>query len=245
MRTTLWLAAVAIALALSAIGARAADAPRDALDRARAEMAESAREYRKSLEPLLTIQSDAAERAAAAAARHRALVDQGIVSRREVEEAEQAATAAREALERTRARIAQADAMVAEAEAVRQLASLPRPRAGELGPSPPSLIRYGGWAEWSLAMTPRLETFFQQRFGRPLPVSAYGQTPVHDRLGFDHRDALDVAVHPDTPEGAAVMGWLREHGISVLAFRGAVPGEATGAHGHVGDPSPRLAARPR
>lgn len=238
-----WLGA--IALALAAVGARAAEPPRDALERARVEMVNAAREYRDSLQPLIAIQTDAAERAGATAARRRALLADGVVSRSEADEAEQAAIAAREALERTRARIAQANALLAEAEAARQLASLPAPRPGELAPTPPTLVRYGGWAEWSLAMAPRLESFFQQRFGRPLPVSAFGQTAVHDRLGFDHRDALDVAVHPDSPEGEAVMAWLREHGVSFLAFRGAVAGEATGAHVHVGDPSPRLAARPR
>ena len=239
-----WLGAIALVLAVGG-GAGAASAPHDELDRARAEMAQAAREYRQSLQPLVALHADAATRAAGTAARHRELVDRGIVSRRDVEAAEQAAAAAREVLERTRARVREADAMVAEAEAARQLASLPAPRAGETGPTPPSLVRFGGWAEWSLAMAPRLEAFFQQRFGRPLPVSAFGQTAVHDRLGFDHRDALDVAVHPDSPEGEAVMAWLRQHGVSFLAFRGPVAGEATGAHVHVGDPSPRMAARPR
>jgi len=31
------------------------------------------------------------------------------------------------------------------------------------------------------------------RFGRSLLVSAFGQTALHDRKGFDHRNALDVA----------------------------------------------------
>ena len=81
--------------------------------------------------------------------------------------------------------------------------------------------------------------------GRPLPVSAFGQTPAHDDLGFDHRNALDVAVHPDSPEGQALMTWLRGEGISFLAFRNAVAGEATGAHVHVGEPSSRIAVPQR
>jgi hypothetical protein len=72
-------------------------------------------------------------------------------------------------------------------------------------------------------------------------VSAFGQTRLHDRLGFDHHDALDVAVHPDSAEGAALIAWLRASGISFIAFRGAVPGASTGAHVHVGEPSPRVA----
>jgi hypothetical protein len=59
---------------------------------------------------------------------------------------------------------------------------------------------------------------------------------------LDHRNALDVAVHPDSSEGQALMTWLRTHGLSYLAFRAAVSGESTGAHVHIGEPSPRRAA---
>jgi len=38
------------------------------------------------------------------------------------------------------------------------------------------------------------------------------------------------------------MTWLRARGVSFLAFRGAVAGEATGAHVHIGEPSPRRAS---
>src|SRR5262249_16663512 len=104
----------------------------------------------------------------------------------------------------------------------------------------PSFVLYRGVARWSLAQAPKIQDFFARRFGRPLPVSAFGQTPVHDRLGFDHPDALDVAVTPDSPEGPALMAYLRGAGISFMAFRGAVRGEATGAHIHVGPASRRL-----
>jgi hypothetical protein len=70
-------------------------------------------------------------------------------------------------------------------------------------------------------------------------VSALGQTAVHNRLGFDHRNAADVAVHPDSPEGRALLDHLRALGVPFLAFRGAVAGASTGAHVHVGAPSPR------
>ena len=91
--------------------------------------------------------------------------------------------------------------------------------------------------------TARLRQFFAARFGRPLPVSAFGQTPLHDRMGFDHRDALDVAVHPDSPEGRALMDYLRAARIPFIASWGAVPGSASGAHIHVGQPSPRISVR--
>ena len=74
-------------------------------------------------------------------------------------------------------------------------------------------------------------------------MSAYGQTALHGRMGFDHRNALDVALHPDSPEGRAVMIFLRMNDIPFIAAWGAVPGQASGAHIHVGQPSPRLLAR--
>ncbi|HEY7141462.1 MAG TPA: hypothetical protein VIE44_15265, partial [Methylomirabilota bacterium] len=69
--------------------------------------------------------------------------------------------------------------------------------------------------------------------------SAMGQTPLHDRLGFDHRNAVDIAVHPDSNEGHALLDHLRSRGTPFLAFRGPVAGASTGAHVHVGAPSPR------
>ena len=86
-----------------------------------------------------------------------------------------------------------------------------------------------------------LDRFFVSRFARSLPVSALGQTPVHDRLGLDHRNALDVAVHPDSEEGRAVIEYLERHGIPFRAFRRFVPGASTGAHVHVGRVSVRIA----
>ena len=89
---------------------------------------------------------------------------------------------------------------------------------------------------------PALSRRFAAAFGRALPISALGQTKVHDRLGLDHRSALDVAVHPDSPEGRWLMDDLRRAGIPFIGIRGEVPGSATGAHVHVGPPSPRLAS---
>ena len=57
--------------------------------------------------------------------------------------------------------------------------------------------------------------------------------------GFDHRNALDVAVHPDSPEGRALMDYLRAHGIPFLAFRAARRGR-----GHRRPRARRRAERP-
>ncbi len=130
-----------------------------------------------------------------------------------------------------------------EATAARAVAALaPLGRGGYEQTA--TLIRYNGPTAWSLkAGAAKLAQFFATRFGRPLPVSAYGQTPLHDRMGLDHRDALDVAVHPDSPEGRALMEYLREAGIPFIAAWGVVPGATSGAHIHVGQPSPRIAIK--
>ena len=52
-----------------------------------------------------------------------------------------------------------------------------------------------------------------------------------------------LALHPDDPEGAWLIAYLRQAGIPYFAFRGYVPGKATGAHIHIGPPSNRLLSR--
>jgi hypothetical protein len=84
-----------------------------------------------------------------------------------------------------------------------------------------------------------IKPFFLSKFGRTLPVSAFGQTRLHSRLGFDHRNSVDVALSPDSREGRALLGKLRAFGVPFITFRKAIPGIATGAHIHIGRPSPR------
>jgi hypothetical protein len=217
------------------------DQTADALRRARAEQARAAAEYRAALERAAGFQVEAVARAARSVETRRPLYAMGAISRAELEASERELATAESALAQTRQRIAEADAVVTEAQAAVEVAALPPVAPGEEQVTP-TLLRFHGAGQWTLAVTPTIERFFSTRFGRPLPISALGQTAVHDRLGFDHRNAIDVAVHPDSPEGVALIEWLRAHGISFLAFRGAIPGVATGAHVHVGEPSPRLAS---
>jgi hypothetical protein len=211
------------------------------LEAARAVQADAARRYRESLVELRPLHEAAEQRAAAELERRRALLAQGLIARADVEAAERAWDEARRVAERTRTSIVEADALVSDAEAARELAALPPPRPGETQEAP-GLVRFAGVGRWSLATLPALERFFAGRFGRALPISALGQTTAHDRLGFDHRNAIDVALHPDSAEGRTLMNYLRAHGIPFLAFRAARAGVATGAHIHVGEPSERLAA---
>jgi hypothetical protein len=206
------------------------------------ELIAATREYRTSLEKLLPFREADVTRTTEAAAKRRELLDRGIVSRREVEEAEQARESAEDNLRGIRAQIAQAETLIAEAmasEQLRRLAPAPSPKEGGTGAE--RFTYYSGTTAWSLADTSKIERFFAGRFGRPLPVSAFGQTAVHDQLGFDHRGSLDVAVHPDSVEGRALMAYLRGAAIPFIAFRSAVPGAATGAHIHIGPASHRMA----
>ena len=86
----------------------------------------------------------------------------------------------------------------------------------------------------------RVESAFYQQFSRPLPVSARGATAVHRSLGFDHRHRFDVALNPDQEEGRWLTQLLERLRVPYIAYRRAVTGRSTGAHIHIGLPSPRL-----
>jgi hypothetical protein len=88
----------------------------------------------------------------------------------------------------------------------------------------------------------KVEMAFRERFGKPMPVSAMGETAVHRAMGFDHRGRVDVALNPDQPEGVWLVEYLRQNRIPFFAFRGPVKGKATGAHIHIGPMSTRLAS---
>jgi hypothetical protein len=83
---------------------------------------------------------------------------------------------------------------------------------------------------------------FEREFGRPLPISARGDTAVHRALGFDHRGRVDVALHPDQREGRWLLALLEQLHVPHFAFRSPVAGKSTGAHIHIGPPSERFKA---
>jgi hypothetical protein len=104
--------------------------------------------------------------------------------------------------------------------------------------SPPAPV-----GKWSLAEATRVEEFFVSKFKRPLPLTAFGQSDLHTRWGLDHRNGMDVGLHPDSVEGRALVEFLRAESIPFLVFRGPVPGVATGPHIHIGNRSPRSYGR--
>ena len=97
--------------------------------------------------------------------------------------------------------------------------------------------------KWRLAEAEKVKTFFFVKFNKPLPVSAFGQSDLHTRWGLDHRNGMDVGLHPDSVEGRALINYLRAEAIPFLVFRAPIPGVATGPHIHVGNRSSRSYGR--
>lgn len=92
---------------------------------------------------------------------------------------------------------------------------------------------------WTLAEASKVKEFFLSKFNRPLPLSNFGQSDLHTRWGLDHRNSMDVNLHPDSVEGRALVAFLKAESIPYMAFRGPIPGVSTGPHIHVGNRSPR------
>jgi hypothetical protein len=165
---------------------------------------------------------------------------EGQIGKAQVVEAEQAFVAALKRVHELRHAVTEADIAITEAVLGEKVLRMPVLPAGGFTQTA-ELTRFNGAFKWSIKDTPRIERFFAQTFGRNLPITALGQSHTHNRLGFDHRDAIDVGLHPDSAEGRSLIDYLRKSGIPFLAFRQAVPGAATGPHIHVGRPSARLA----
>lgn len=167
--------------------------------------------------------------------------DENLISQLELENSARALTNTRLETDRVRQWIAEDNVALSLAEeaAEEELVQLPRLAIGGYDETA-TLIFFNGAAHWSLADSAKIAKFYRARFGQQLPVSAMGQSPTHDRMGFDHREAVDVAVSPDSPEGRGLMAYLRKIGIPFIAFRGKVRNMSTGAHIHIGRPSPRL-----
>ena len=208
------------------------------LARARNEVLQKMREAREGAEKLLVLHETARQRSAEEYERRRELYYQGLIARNEVLQAEHLLAEAITRVEEDKRWLAESDMALTEFAMRDELLRLPRLSVGGYSATG-SLIRFNGEAAWQLPDAAKIEKFFLNTFGRALPISALGQTATHERLRFDHRNAMDVALHPDSKEGQSLLNYLRQVGIPFIAFRNAVPGAATGAHIHIGKPSPR------
>jgi hypothetical protein len=208
------------------------------LARLRADLIEKMKESRASAEKLLALHEEEKKKVSDEYERRRVLYYQGLISRAELYQAERALAAMMVHVEEDKRWLVDSDIAITEASLRDELLRLPGLALGGYSETA-TLVRFNGGAPWSLTDAVKIEKFFSQAFGHTLPISAFGQTATHDRLRFDHRNAMDVALHPDSNEGKSLLAYLRQAGIPFIAFRHAVPGAATGAHIHIGNPSMR------
>lgn len=173
--------------------------------------------------------------------KRRGLFAQGLISKVELDAGAQAVKGAQTQLDQTRQQIQESDQLIAEAsaESIRTTTRSGSKSAGRYATSA-AIMRYNGTGSWAINNASKVQDFFASTFGRQLPISALGQSATHNRLGFDHRNSVDVAVHPDSAEGKALIEYLRNNNVPFLAFRSAIRGVATGAHIHIGYPSRRI-----
>ena len=219
---TLWVAPAVLLAGMPSVSLAqspraSSTVPPDAnqLDKLAANAKRDIAKYRATLPPVLAMYERELERQTELAAARQDLYERGALSESEVRAGKRALAAAQKDVEDTRRDMAAADRMMGEARMVDVARA--RPLARGQYEEMAGLVRFAGVAEWSLAVdTPKLQRFFQNAFGRALPISAFGQTALHDRMGFDHRNALDVALHPDSPEGRALMTYLRTSGIPFI-----------------------------
>lgn len=216
--------------------------PVDELAKLREQFVAATNEYKSSLEKLQAIYARNVKQAEDKLAVSRKLLEEGLISRNQVEENERALASERDKLAETQRQMAGADTQVAEmlleAKAAEQLAKSIRTSRRSLT-STTAMIRYQGTGAWSLGDAWKVQKFFTDSFKKPLPIAVFGQGAIHDRWRLDHRNSMDISLHPDGVEGRAVLKFLQNNGIPFLAFREAIPGTATGAHIHIGRPSHR------
>jgi hypothetical protein len=212
----------------------------------KSDLVRSAELYKSSLQDLLVVREEAVKKGSEQLVRLKELYRDGIISRLALEESEKALADLEGRAEEVRRKIELTNQLIAEANAEAEGADASYPLVLNTADSKlrkVAYFRYDGTGNWSLKGAAQVEDFFVKRFGRRLPVSALGQSDLHNRWGYDHREAMDVGLHPDSAEGQALMAYLQSAGIPFMAFRRAVPGSATGPHIHIGRPSHRTSAR--
>lgn len=215
--------------------------PVNELARLQEEFVNATQEYKASLGKLLATYERDVTKAEAHLTQTRALFDQGLVAKAQLAQSETALAAAKGKVTETSLLMVNADTQIAqtllEAQAEAQLARTRLAKGSIMRTT--SYIHYAGAGGWLLSDSWKVQRFFFDSFKKQLPIAVFGQGAIHDRWRLDHRNSMDISLHPDGPEGQALLNFLRKNGIPFLAFRAAIPGTATGPHIHIGRPSHR------
>ena len=208
----------------------------------REEFINATKEYKGNLAKLLPFHESEVKKAEEKLDVSKKLLAEGLIPKSHVEDNERALAAAKEKVAETKRAMTGADdqiaAVLVEAAANDEIAkNLRLARQGLLRTS--SFTRYTGAGSWNIGEAWKVQRFFSDTFKKQLPIAVFGQGAIHDRWRLDHHNAMDIQLHPDGPEGRALLEFLQKNGIPYLAFRAAIPGTATGPHIHIGRPSHR------
>jgi len=216
--------------------------PQTELAKLREEYVKATNEYKASLEKLLAIYEENVKKAEAKVEVSKKLLAEGLIAKAQVEESERALAAEQQKVLETRRQMTNADAQVAgvlvESEADEAIAKNLRLAKQSLIRTS-AFTRYTGSGGWNLTDAWKIQRFFSDAFHKQLPIAVFGQGAIHERWHLDHRNAMDIQLHPDGVEGRALLDYLQKNGIPFSAFRSAIPGTATGPHIHIGRPSHR------
>ena len=216
--------------------------PATTLTKLRDEFIKATNEVKSSLAKLLPFYENDVKRAEEKLEVSKKLLAEGLIAKTQVEENERALAAAKQKIAETNRAMSNADEQVAavlvEAAANEEISkNLRLARQGLVRTS--AFTRFTGTGGWNLGEAWKIQRFFSDTFNKQLPIAVFGQGAIHERWRLDHRNAIDIQLHPDGAEGRALLNFLQKNGIPYLAFRAAIPGTATGPHIHIGRPSHR------
>jgi len=216
--------------------------PPSELSKLREEYVKATNEYKASLGKLLPYYENDVKKAEENLQKSKKLLAEGLIPKKQVEENERELAVAKQKIAETNRALTSADEQIAavlvEAAANDEIAKNLRLAKQSLVRTA-AFTRYTGAGGWNLSEAWKVQRFFSDTFSKQLPIAVFGQGAIHDRWRLDHRNAMDIQLHPDGPEGRALLDFLQKNGIPYLAFRSAIPGTATGPHIHIGRPSHR------
>src|SRR5215213_1841377 len=221
---------------------KTAPAPQTELAKLREEFINATKDYKTSLAKLLAIYEGNVKKAEEKLELSKKLLAEGLIAKTQLEENEHAVAAAKQKVLETRRQMTGADEQIAgvlvETAADEEIAKdLRLAKQGLVRTA--SFTRFTGASGWNLGEAGKIQRFFSDTFNKQLPIAVFGQGAIHERWRLDHRNAMDIQLHPDGAEGQALLNFLQKNGIPYSAFRSAIPGTATGPHIHIGRPSHR------
>lgn len=216
--------------------------PATELSKLREEFISATKDYKASLAKLLPFYENDVKRAEEKLEQSKKLLAEGLIPKAQLEENEHTLALAKQKVAETNRAMSGADDQIAgvlvEAAANDEIAKNLRLAKQSLVRTA-AFTRYTGAGGWNLSDAWKVQRFFSDAFKKQLPIAVFGQGAIHDRWRLDHHNAMDIQLHPDGPEGRALLEFLQKNGIPYLAFRAAIPGTATGPHIHIGRPSHR------